>query len=218
MKDLTRILVSESGELNRIYSKHFFFLVLDSMADGHVSASFEAVSTEQGGFSSEKDIPDPAIYVSSLKTDELKAELNKRGLKRSGNKSALIDRLRAAIQSNVQGDEPIERRSSNAGLEKRKMGGTGSNNKLTIEDLPSFIEFKVKEVGRSEIDNLKSEASASYANELIILLQNENKELKEKLRELESNHIILKQEANSLREENKSLLTCLLYTSDAADE
>ena len=56
------------------------------MADGRVSASSEAVSTEQRDLSSEKDIPDPAIYVSSLKTDELKAELNKRGLKRSGYK------------------------------------------------------------------------------------------------------------------------------------
>ena len=179
------------------------------MADGRVSASSEGVSTEQRDFSSEKDIPDPAIYVSSLKTDELKAELNKRGLKQSGNKSALIDRLRAAIQCNVQGDEPIERRSANAGLEEREMGGTGFINKLTIEDLASFIEVKVKDVCRFEIDNLKSEASASYANKLIISLQNENKELKEKLQELESNHTILKQESNSLREENKSLLTVI---------
>ena len=71
------------------------------------------------------------------------------------------------------------------------------------------MKFKVKEVCRFEIDNLKSEASASCANELIISLQNENKELKEKLQELESNHMILKQEAYLLREENKSLLTVI---------
>lgn len=76
-----------------------------------MSASSEAVSTEQGEISPEQDTPDPATYVSSLKTDELKAELNKRGLKRSGNKSVLIDRLRAAIQAQDQdrGEEPIER-------------------------------------------------------------------------------------------------------------
>ena len=34
------------------------------MADGRVSVSSEAVSTEQRDFFSEKDIPDPAIYVS----------------------------------------------------------------------------------------------------------------------------------------------------------
>ena len=69
------------------------------MVDGRLSASSvssEAVSTEQREFSSE-DIPDRTTYVSSLKTDELKAELNKRGLQRSRNKSLLIDRLRAAI-------------------------------------------------------------------------------------------------------------------------
>ena len=50
------------------------------MADGRVYASSEAVSVEQREFSSEQDIPDPATYVSSLKMDELKAELIKRGL------------------------------------------------------------------------------------------------------------------------------------------
>ena len=181
------------------------------MADGRVSASSEAVSTEQGEISPEQDTPDPATYVSSLKTDELKAELNKRGLKRSGNKSVLIDRLRAAIQAQDQdrGEEPIERSSSNAEMDKRETAWSCSNSKLIIEDLSSFIEAKVKEVCRLEIENLKSEASASYANELVISLQNENKDLQEKLQELESHHIILKQEANSLREENKSLLTAI---------
>ena len=82
------------------------------MADGRVYASSEFVSVEQREFSSEQDIPDPATYVSSLNTDELKAELIKRGFKRSVNKSVLIDRLRAAIQSQDHGEEPIERSSS----------------------------------------------------------------------------------------------------------
>ena len=78
------------------------------MADGRVYASSEVVSVEQREFSSEQDIPDPTTYVSFLKTDELKAEPIKRGLKRSGNKSVLIDRLRAAIQSQDHCEEPIE--------------------------------------------------------------------------------------------------------------
>ena len=94
------------------------------------------------------------------------------------------------------------------------MAWTCSSNKLIIEDLSSFIEVKVKEVCRFEIDSLKFEASASYANELIISLQNEKKELQEKLQELGSHHIILKQEANSLREENKSLLTVIRLMSN----
>ena len=193
------------------------------MADGRLSASSvssEAVSTEQREFSSE-DIPDPTTYVSSLKTDELKAELNKRGLKRSGNKSVLIDRLRTAIQSQDHDEEPFERSSSTVDRDERETALSCANNKLTIEDLSSFIETKVKEVCRFEIENLKSEASASYANELVISLQNENKDLQDKLQELESHHIILKQEANALREENKSVtvaevvvvLPCTFITS-----
>ena len=117
------------------------------------SASSEVVSTEKREFTSEQNISDPATYVSSLKTDELKAELYKRGLKRSGNKSVLIDRLRPAIQSQDHG--------SNADMDKRETVWTCSNNKLTIEDLSSFIEAKVKDVCCFEIENLKSEASAS---------------------------------------------------------
>ena len=56
--------------------------------------------------------------------------------------------------------------------------------------------------------------SASYANELVISLQNENKDLQDKLQELESHHTILKQEANSLREENRSLLTAIRLMSN----
>ena len=61
--------------------------------------------------------------------------------------------------------------------DERETALSCANNKLTIEDLSSFIETKVKEVCRFEIENLKSEASASYANELVISLQNENKDL-----------------------------------------
>ena len=166
------------------------------------------MSTEQREFSSE-DIPDPTTYVSSLKMDELKAELNKRGLKRSGNKSVLIDQLRAAIQSQDHDEEPFERSSSNVDRDEHDTALSCANNKLTIEDLSSFIETKVKEVCCFEIENLKSEASASYANELVISLQKKNKDLQDKLQELESHHIILKQEANALHEENRSLLTAI---------
>ena len=37
--------------------------------------------------------------IFSLKTEELKAELDKRGLKKSGNKCTLVERLRAAMIS-----------------------------------------------------------------------------------------------------------------------
>ena len=85
-------------------------------------------------------------------------------------------RLRVAIQSQDHDEEPFERSSSNVDRDERETALHCSNNKLTIEDLSS--------------------------ND--ISLQNENKDLQDKLHELESHHIILKQEAISLGEENKS--------------
>ena len=58
--------------------------------------------------------------------------------------------------------------SSNADMDERLTARSCSNNKLIFEDLYSFIEAKVKQVCRFEIENLKSEVSASYANELVI--------------------------------------------------
>ena len=99
-------------------------------------------------------------------------------------------------------------------MDERLTARSCSNNKLIFEDLYSFIEANVKEICRLEIEHLKSEASASYANELVISLQNENKDLQDKLQELEFHHTILKQEANSLREENRSLLTAIRLMSN----
>ena len=53
-------------------------------------------------------------------------------------------------------------------MDERLTARSCSNNKLIFEDLYSFIEAKVKQICRFEIENLKSEASASYANELVI--------------------------------------------------
>ena len=58
--------------------------------------------------------------------------------------------------------------SSNADMDERLTAQSCSNNKIIFEDLYSFIEAKVKQVCRFEIENLKSEGSASYANELVI--------------------------------------------------
>ena len=180
------------------------------MADGHVSASSEAASSDQRDSTSElQNIPDPATYISSLKTVELKAELNKRGLKQTGNKSVLTDRLLAAIQSQDHGEESTETSSSDTVMDEHETACPCSNDKLTIDDLSSFIEAKVNEVCRFEIENLKSEASASYVNDLVLSLRNENKDLQDKFQDLESHYITLKREANSLREENKSLLTVI---------
>ena len=123
-----------------------------NMAAGHVFASSEAASSDQRDSTSElQNIPDPATYISSLKTEELKAELKKRGLKQSGNKSVLTDRLLAAIQSQDHGEESTETSRSDAVMDEHETACPCSNDKLTIDDLSSFIEAKVKEVCRFEI-------------------------------------------------------------------
>ncbi|CAH3178320.1 unnamed protein product [Porites lobata] len=70
-------------------------------------------------------------------------------------------------------------------------------------------ETKVREVCLHEIEKLKSEASSSYTNETISSLQKENDTLKQRLQELESRHTSMKQEATTLIDENKSLLTAI---------
>ena len=67
----------------------------------------------------------------------------------------------------------------------------------------------MREVCLHEIEKLKSEASSSYANETISSLQKENDTLKQRLQELESRHTSMKQEATTLIDENKSLMTAI---------
>ena len=84
-----------------------------------------------------------------------------------------------------------------------------TNSHIQDQEIYSFIEAKVREVCRHEIEQLKSEASSSYANETISSLQKENDTLKQKLQELESRHTSMKQESTTLIDENKSLMTAI---------
>ena len=77
------------------------------------------------------------------------------------------------------------------------------------QEIYSFTETKVREVCLHEIEKLKSEARSSYANETISSLQKENDTLKQRLQELESRHTSMKQEATTLIDENKSLMTAI---------
>ena len=67
----------------------------------------------------------------------------------------------------------------------------------------------MREVCLHEIEKLKSEASSSYVNETISSLQKEFDTLKQRLQELESRHTSMKQEATTLIDENKSLMTAI---------
>ena len=143
--------------------------------------------------------------IFSLKTEELKAELDKRRLKKSGNKCTLVERLRAAMISEHISQTFEDDRKHSQVKEKPIM----TNSHIQDQELYSFIETKVREVCLREIEKLKSEASSSYANETISSLQKENGTLKQRLRELESRHTSMKQEATTLVDENKSLMTAI---------
>ena len=135
--------------------------------------------------------------ISSLKIEELKAELDKRGLKKSGNKSTLVHRLRDAIVSEQQNSQAIETDS------------TFIASPINVEDIYSYIEIKVKDVCRLEIERLKLEASSSYSNETIASLREENNLLNERIQELESRYESVREEARSLSDDNKSLMTVI---------
>ena len=85
-----------------------------------------------------------------------------------------------------------------------------------MDDIYSFIEIKVKEVCRLEIENLKQEASASYSNETIASLREENNLLNIRLQELESCNESLREEARTLSDENKSLMTVIRLLNNQA--
>ena len=84
-----------------------------------------------------------------------------------------------------------------------------TNSHIQDQEIYSFIETKVGEVCLHEIEKLKSEASSSYANETISSLQKENDTLKRRLQELEPRHTSMKQDATTLIDENKSLMTAI---------
>ena len=89
-----------------------------------------------------------------------------------------------------------------------------TNSHIQDQEIYSFIETKVREVCLHEIEKLKSEASSSYANETISSLQKENDTLKQRLQELESRHTSMKQEATTLIDENKSLMTAIMLLNN----
>ena len=143
--------------------------------------------------------------ILSLKTEELKAELDKRGLKKSGNKGTLVERLRAAMISEHI-SQTFENDHKHSQVKEKPIK---TNSHIQEQEIYSFIETKVREVCLHEIEKLKSETSSSYANETISSLQKENDTLKQRLQELESRHTSMKNETTTLTDENKSLMTAI---------
>ena len=147
-----------------------------------------------------------------MKIEELKAELDKRGLEKSGNKCTLVQRLRDAIVSEKLGLQTIETDTTFSQIESPANGQDNPR----VDDIYSFIEIKVKEVCRLEIEKLKQEASTSYSNETIASLREENNLLNIRLQELQSRNDSLREEARTLSDDNKSLMTVIRLLNNQA--
>ena len=96
-----------------------------------------------------------------LNTEALKAEFNRRGLKKGGNRLTLVERLRAAkISKHIS--QAVGNDSKTSQVKEKSV-----NVQLLIQDreIISFIEANVREICCNEIEKLKAEASESYANE-----------------------------------------------------
>ena len=147
--------------------------------------------------------------ISPLKIEELKAELDKRGLKKSSNKCTLVQRLHDVIVSGKLGLQTIETDTTNSQIERPAKGQAFIQDTLRVDDIYSFIEIKVKEVCCLAVEKLKLETSTSYSNVTKASLRQENNLLNIRLQELESRYESVREEARTVSDENKSLMTVI---------
>ena len=78
-----------------------------------------------------------------------------------------MQRLSDAITSEKLGSHATETEITYSQIESPAKGQTFIQDTPKVDDTYSFIEIKVKEVCRLEIEKLKLHASASYSNEII---------------------------------------------------
>ena len=118
----------------------------------------------------------------------------------------------AENEGDAEPDESVRRAEISKSNQHMALPDNREISSLKIEELKaiySFIEIKVKYVCRLEIERLKLEASSSYSNETIASLREENNLLNERIQELESRYERVREEARSLSDENKSLMTVI---------
>ena len=78
-----------------------------------------------------------------------------------------MQRLSDAIISEKLGSQAIETGTTYSQIEIPAKGQTFIQDIPKVDDIHSFIDIKVKEVCRLEMEKLKPEASTSYSNETI---------------------------------------------------
>ena len=108
-----------------------------------------------------------------------------------------MQRLHDAIVSEKLGSQIIETDTTYSQIESPAKGQEFIQDTPRVDDIYSFIEIKVKEVCRLEVEKLKLEASTSYSNETIASLRDENNLLNIRLQELESRYESVREEAQN---------------------
>ena len=102
-----------------------------------------------------------------------------------------MQRLCNTIVSEKLGSQTIETDTTFSQIESPDNGQDNPRG----NDIYSFIEIKVKEVCRLEIEKLKQEAITSYSDETIASLREENNLLNIRRQELQSRNDSLRKEA-----------------------
>lgn len=81
--------------------------------------------------------------IFSMETEELKAELDKQGLMKSGKKCTLVERLRAAVTSEYISPQSFENDHKHLQVKEKPIK---TNSYIQDHEIHSLIESKVKEV------------------------------------------------------------------------
>ncbi|EMR09717.1 hypothetical protein PNEG_01903 [Pneumocystis murina B123] len=138
------------------------------------------------------------MNLSLLKVSELKEELGKRGLSRTGLKKDLIDRLEKALNeegcttfldnnsTKISVNEKINNESDSQAIKSPKKAG--KNDMFIIED-KEVKELIKEEKDQKNIEEVDKDVSSIYLNK-----KEENEELKNEIKRNINNEILLKNE------------------------
>ena len=156
--------------------------------------------------------------IESLTIQALKDELGKRNLSKRGNKQILVTRLKSSIEKSSQKTTAALEQSKSVCIDLDATIDTkrGDQEHSGCSELIKTAIHEVSENFRHEIDKLRHEFSGHRIlnpplteTAEVTSLQNENRDLKRRLRDLEERYDSLKREANAVNDENKSLITAL---------
>ena len=154
--------------------------------------------------------------ISAMKKDELKLELEKLGLKKSGRKQELAERLQDAVsgkfidchQSTACELDADTEKVSEATCPESDHSDCSKRLKTAVRELNDKLSHEINNL-RHEIHGHLLSKSPSVEKSELAKLQDENNALKQRLSDIENRYDSLKREAETMYDENKSLMTAL---------